>query len=99
MGDVEMEFNYEPGRIYHENATRTVDAEILFPAIEDGRVWSINSTIVAPELRGQGVGGQLLQAVVDLAIEQDVKLRPICSYARQKFFRTPEYQTLEWHEA
>ncbi|MCM0582738.1 N-acetyltransferase [Weissella diestrammenae] len=92
-----MDFEYEPGRLFHRNETGQVDAEILFPAIENGRVWSIDSTIVAPELRGQGVASQLLAAVIERAQAADVKLRPICSYAKKKFMTTPAYQKLEWH--
>jgi len=92
-----MEFEFEPGRLFHKNAENVVDAEILFPAIEDGKVWSIDSTIVSSDLRGQGVAGALLAEVVERAKAENIKLRPICSYAKQKFLRTPEYQELEWH--
>ncbi|MDR3190825.1 MAG: N-acetyltransferase [Lactobacillaceae bacterium] len=92
-----MEFIRETGRLYHENAAGDMDAEILFPAIENDTVWSIDATYVSPGLRGQGIAGQLLAEVVALAKQENKQLRPICKYAKEKFFRTPEYQALEWH--
>lgn len=89
-----MEFLREPGRLWHET-DGVVDAEILFPAINDGATWSIDHTIVAPDLRGQGIAAQMLDEVVAMAKAEGVTLRPICSYARKKFFLNPEYQALQ----
>lgn len=89
-----MEFTFEPGRLYHETDGQ-VDAEILFPAINDGQTWSIDYTFVDPALRGQGIAGQLLAEVVRRAQVDQVTLQPVCSYARMAFFRNPEYQALQ----
>ncbi|XZO07338.1 hypothetical protein ABU186_07110 [Weissella paramesenteroides] len=49
-----MEFTYEPGRLFHET-DGIVDAEILFPEILGGAVWSIDHTYVDPELRDKAL--------------------------------------------
>ena len=51
-----MEFTKEPGRLFHETDGE-LDAEILFPEINDGQTWSIDHTYVNPSLRGQGIAG------------------------------------------
>ncbi|MBJ7688076.1 N-acetyltransferase [Weissella confusa] len=89
-----MEFTKEPGRLFHETAGE-LDAEILFPAINDGQTWSIDHTYVNPSLRGQGIAGQMLAEVVAMAEEAGVTLRPVCSYARKAFFMNPEYQKIQ----
>jgi predicted GNAT family acetyltransferase len=89
-----MEFLVEPGRLWHET-DGVVDAQILFPAINDGKTWSIDSAVVAPDLRGQGIASEMLDQVVQMAKAEGVTLRPICSFARTKFFVTPEYQALQ----
>lgn len=93
-----MEFTFEPGRLFYEQDGQVM-AEILFPAICDGKVWSIDHTYVNPALRGQGVAGKMLAEVVQRAQQAGVKLKPVCSYARQAFFRNPDYQALEYHDA
>lgn len=92
-----MEFTYEPGRLFHETDD-IVDAEILFPEILGGAVWSIDHTYVDPELRGQGIAGQMLAEVVDRATKANVQLKPVCTYARQAFFRNPEYQKIAYKD-
>ncbi|WP_022791419.1 GNAT family N-acetyltransferase [Weissella halotolerans] len=89
-----MQFTFEPGRLFYEQDGQVL-AEILFPAIDNGRVWSINHTYVNPALRGQGVAGQMLAEVVERAQQAGVQLKPVCSYAREAFLRHPDYQALE----
>ena len=52
----------------------------------------IDHTIVDPSLRGQGVAGKLLQKVVEMAREENLKIVPVCSYAVVKLTRTDEYK-------
>ncbi|QIL51128.1 N-acetyltransferase [Weissella coleopterorum] len=93
-----MEFEIEPGRLLHRNEQGEIDAELIFSVIEDGRVWSIDSTNVAVQLRGQGVAGAMLTQLFEMAQQEHKLLRPVCSYAKKKFFVTPEYQKIEWHD-
>lgn len=89
-----MTFTYEPGLI-----TYVIDGEVMakiaFPANEDGTVWDITHTVVHSSLRGQGIANALLEEVVQLAIEADVKLKPTCVFAEKVFARTPAYQALQ----
>ncbi|SFF96669.1 GNAT family N-acetyltransferase [Sporolactobacillus nakayamae] len=59
-------------------------------------VLSINHTFVDPNYRGQHIAQQLIQAVVDLAIAEQKKILPVCSYAKVLFERHKEYQKIEY---
>jgi predicted GNAT family acetyltransferase len=48
----------------------------------DGGVMRIEHVEVDPELRGTGLGRQLVEKAVGFARDNDLKVVPICSYAR-----------------
>ncbi len=68
-----------------------VVAEMTYRRAGDDRM-AIDHTTVAEELGGQGVGQQLVQAGVEFAREQGLKILPFCPFARSVIARTPEYQ-------
>lgn len=77
---VEMMFHKEPGRIYAEDDTGKVVAEIVFPEVRPG-VCEIMHTYVDDSLRGQGIAGKLMTLAV-AAIERNGKtVTASCSYA------------------
>jgi uncharacterized protein len=51
----------------------------------------IDHTQVDDSLRGKGVGAQLVQAAVQFARTERVRLMPLCPYAKSVFDKTPEY--------
>lgn len=48
--------------------------------INNGEI-AVVSTVVKESLRGQGVAGKLMDKVVEIAKEENLKIDPICSYA------------------
>lgn len=48
------------------------------------------STHVLPEFEGQGLAGQLLDAMADYARENDLKIVPICPYVIHAFKKYPD---------
>lgn len=87
-----MKFSQQPGRIFVRDENGKLLAEVTFPEREGVAV--INHTFVDDSLRGQGVAGQLLQAVADTLRREGRKARPTCSYAVHWFATHPEEQDL-----
>ena len=58
-----MEFLVEEGRIYHQDERNTVLAEVTYCPVRAGVV-DVDHTYVDPSLRGQGVAGRLMEALV-----------------------------------
>jgi uncharacterized protein len=54
-----------------------------------GRVMMLTHTGVPPALRGRGIAAQLVQAALDFARSQGLKVRPDCSYAEVYMQRHP----------
>lgn len=51
----------------------------------------LDHTDVDDALRGTGAGRKLVAAAVDWAREEEVKLMPLCPFARSVFDNTPEF--------
>ncbi|MFA3400219.1 N-acetyltransferase [Acinetobacter baumannii] len=73
--------------------SRLLDAETV--AGEMTYTWAgesmliIDATDVNENYRGQGVGRQLLDALVAFVREKDVKVIPLCPYAKSVFDKDP----------
>lgn len=87
-----MHFHYEPNRIFALNDQGNCIAEVTFP--QEGEAVNINRTFVDPSLRGQGVAGKLMEAVVQVLQEKNQKAKPTCSYAVKWFEKHPQYAHL-----
>jgi len=57
-------------------------------------VLRIDYVEVAPELRGTGLGRRLVEAAADWAREENMKIVPICGYARAVIARDPAMSKL-----
>ncbi|MFZ2257184.1 MAG: GNAT family N-acetyltransferase [Clostridiaceae bacterium] len=54
----------------------------------------IDHTNVPIEMSGQGVGKKLLKELTDWARVQDIKIMPLCPFAKVQMEKTEEYQDL-----
>lgn len=52
----------------------------------------VDHTEVSDELRGMGVGKQLVAAAVDFAREKGIIIMPLCPFAKSVFERVPEFR-------
>jgi len=64
--------------------------EITYSDTKGGK-WIIDHTYVDPNHRNQQIGEQLVKAVVEWAREENVKLLPLCPFAKKEFEQTPDY--------
>jgi len=87
-----------PGIRHDSSAHRfiaVVDGHEAF--LEYGReagVLAINHTVVPPQIGGRGIGGQLVQAALEFARSEGLKVSPRCSYAEAYLGSHPEYADL-----
>ena len=84
-----MDFIYQPNRIYAVNETGKVIAEVTFPGRSETTV-EVTHTFVDDSLRGQGIAGQLMEAVVSKLRDEHKKAYPSCPYAVKWFEAHPE---------
>jgi predicted GNAT family acetyltransferase len=71
-------------------------AEVTFVPTGD-KIIILDHTYVSPELEGQGIAAQLVEAVVKYARRTGKKIIPTCSYAVAAFQRNAEYQDVEYN--
>jgi len=57
----------------------------------EGDTLVVRHTLVDEKLEGQGVGSKLVAAVVEHARAKGLRVRPVCSFARAVFDKTPAY--------
>ncbi len=52
----------------------------------------LDHTVVSDELQGHGVGNLLVDAAVSYSRDNNIKIVPLCPFARSVFMRTPAYE-------
>ncbi len=67
--------------------------EILYNYI-DPKVLVISHTEADPEYQGHGIGKGLVTDVADFARKEQLKVIPICPFAKVLFDRHPEWQDI-----
>ncbi len=60
----------------------------------DGDTLRIHYVEAAPELRGKGTAGRLMEAIAELAKQNNWRVVPICGYAASWMRRHGEYHDL-----
>ncbi|PKO06313.1 MAG: GNAT family N-acetyltransferase [Chloroflexi bacterium HGW-Chloroflexi-3] len=61
----------------------------------DQGILTIFSTDVSASLQGQGIGQQLVACAVDFARKNQLKIIPVCPYAKKQFEKHPEYSDVK----
>jgi uncharacterized protein len=52
----------------------------------------IDHTEVSDSLKGKGAGKQLVSKAVDYARENNIKIIPLCTFAKSVFDKVPDFQ-------
>lgn len=84
----------EQNRVFVADQSQNVIAQVTFPAVKEGLV-DINHTFVNESLRGQGIAGQMMQAVADQLRSHHQKALLTCSYAVKWFEKHPDYADIK----
>jgi predicted GNAT family acetyltransferase len=87
---IQHEQSGSKGAFYvEENGMRL--AEMTYSKAGDTRI-IIDHTEVSDALRGKGAGKQLVRAAVDLARKNNLKILPLCPFARSIFEKVKDFQ-------
>jgi len=81
--NIQLQEGPKKGMAYVGSETEP-EAAMTFTKAGDSLI-IIDHTEVGEQLRGQGVGRQLLDTMVNLAREREIKIMPLCPYARSVF--------------
>ncbi|MGN8226912.1 GNAT family N-acetyltransferase [Gracilimonas sp. BCB1] len=76
------------GSFYIEREGKRV-AEMTYSKAGPERI-IIDHTEVSDETRGEGLGKKLVYQAVEFARENDLKILPLCPFARSVFSKNPE---------
>lgn len=52
----------------------------------------LDHTVVADSLKGNGLGNRLVEAAVSYSRDKNIKIIPLCPFAKSVFERNPTYQ-------
>ena len=87
-----MDFKENSEKIWLENEEGKVVAYVEFPEING--VANVMHTVVDKSLRGQGIAGKLLTALVEKMEKEGRKLELICSYAIDWFEKNKGHENV-----
>lgn len=87
--EIKLEQSVTKGSFYVEENNKRL-AEMTFSKAGSG-VIIIDHTEVSDTLRGKNVGRQLVTASVDYARKNNIKILPLCPFARSVFDTVKEY--------
>ena len=86
-----VQHDMDKKRFYIEVEGKQV--ELTYQVESDGHL-NYNSTFTPPELRGQGLAGQVTKAALQFAQVNKKKVEPSCPYVADYIKRHPEFQDL-----
>jgi uncharacterized protein len=89
MNITQIEHGSKGAFVIKENNERL--AEMTYSKAGD-KLIIIDHTEVSDALRGKGAGKQLVSAAVEFARTQDLKILPLCTFAKAVFDKTPEFK-------
>jgi predicted GNAT family acetyltransferase len=90
-----MNIHKEKGRIYLVSDNNEQIGEVTYQQPNDNFI-IIDHTLVEPKFEGHGYARILIKEAVDYAIENNLKVVPLCPYARKLFNEIKEYQEIEY---
>jgi predicted GNAT family acetyltransferase len=86
---IQLKDDGKKGAFYIQNDGKVV-AEMAFVWVGEQKL-IIDHTDVDPSLKGKGAGKQLVHRAVEFVKEKNIKIIPLCPFAKSVFDKTPEY--------
>lgn len=85
-----MDIKKGSNRFYIGDSEESAIAEITF-IDKDKDTIVIDHTYVSHDLRGKGIASELVGKVVQFAKEENKKVIPVCSFAKEEFIKHKDY--------
>lgn len=90
MAEVKLEIDGKKG-YFHIDADGKQEAKMTFVFAGDEKI-IIDHTEVNPGNEGKGFGKQMVRKAVEWARENDMKIIPLCPFAKSVFDKVPEFR-------
>lgn len=87
--EIKQEDNGKKGKFYIEIEGKQ-EAEMTYTYAGSDKI-IIDHTEVSEKLKGQGIGYKLVEAAVDFMRENNLKVIPLCPFAKAVFEKKTEY--------
>lgn len=88
--EIQHQFDGKKGWFYLEQGGKQV-AEMVY-VMAGPKKLIIEHTEVDESLKGQGIGAQLLEALVDYVRKEKIKVLPLCPFAKATFQKRKDLQ-------
>ena len=94
-----MKVDFEKLSVTHNEAENTFEVQIdgrlsKLDYMQDGKNFVITHVGVHPEFRGQGLAGKIVDASLEYAKQNSLRVIPMCSYAAAYIRKNPQYMEL-----
>jgi len=73
-------------------------AFLKYHALPGGEIWDYYSTFVPPELRGRGIGQELVKFALEYAKDKQHQIIPSCPFVQHYINEHPDYESIVFHE-
>lgn len=90
--EVKLDLNNKSGLFFIE-VNGTIEAKMTFVFAGDDKI-IIDHTEVNPGNKGKGFGKIMVQNAVEFAREKNIKIIPLCPFAKSVFEKTPEWNNV-----
>lgn len=90
MSDVKLEIDGNKG-YFHIDVDGKQEAKMTFVSAGDDKI-IIDHTEVNPGNEGRGFGKKMVTKAVEWARENNIKIIPLCPFAKSVFDKTPEFR-------
>lgn len=94
---MDMRFVHQPAAKRFECILENGTAYLTYNKTQD--YYELLSVYVPDSLRGQGIAGQLVQAVLEELKSQNIQIKATCSYVVSYLEKHPEYQAMLFDKA
>ena len=88
--DIQQDDNGKKGMFFVKENDETL-AEMTYVWAGEVKI-IIDHTDVSDKLRGKGVGKQLVQKAVEYARDKNIKILPLCPFAKSVFNKVEEFR-------